>query len=302
MYKNRGWKNNKQSKTITTTYNIPTQLSGSVHIALISDVHDRCSDAALSILHQQQPDLILVARWPDGTPWSGRQSLDGRADGWMAGNPAHPHLVFQYCAKIWWFRIIRRTNEALEQGKRLSFSGRSGKIAPVVLGVGNHEWYHTEEDLQFFKEHGVVFLDNRDCELTVKGQKLLIGGMSTRYDLEWLDQFSQKTVWRFWSAITRIIIRNISKTRIGIRLRWSWQVTLMADSGVCSAEAEGNVEFRFLHRDRDYSHAILTVSMTIWSSAQEFPIRRIFRVLGIPVRWLWFSWVEVQAIINDGKK
>lgn len=55
-------KNNKQSKTITTTYNIPTQLSGSVHIALISDVHDRCPDAALSILHQQQPDLILVAR------------------------------------------------------------------------------------------------------------------------------------------------------------------------------------------------------------------------------------------------
>lgn len=43
-------KNNKQSKTITTTYNIPTQLSGSVHIALISDVHDRCPDAALSIL------------------------------------------------------------------------------------------------------------------------------------------------------------------------------------------------------------------------------------------------------------
>lgn len=72
-------KNNKQSKTITTTYNIPTQLSGSVHIALISDVHDRCPDAALSILHQQQPDLILVAgdlmerHDPVVSPWTVEQ-------------------------------------------------------------------------------------------------------------------------------------------------------------------------------------------------------------------------------------
>ena len=46
--------------------------------------------------------------------------------------------------------------------------------------------------MEFFKDQGVIFLDNRDCELTVKGQKLLIGGMPTRYDLEWLEQFSQK--------------------------------------------------------------------------------------------------------------
>ena len=89
---------------------------------------------------------------------------------------------------MYWFNIKKRWNKA--NGYR--FLEEAVKIAPVVLGVGNHEWYHTEEDLQFFKEHGVVFLDNRDCELTVKGQKLLIGGMSTRYDLEWLDQFSQK--------------------------------------------------------------------------------------------------------------
>lgn len=185
-------KNNKQSKTITTTYNIPTQLSGSVHIALISDVHDRCPDAALSILHQQQPDLILVAgdlmerHDPAVSPWTVEQM-----DEWQ-GIPR---------TRTWFFNIVRKFDGSASSGEQTKrwnkangyrFLEEAVKIAPVVLGVGNHEWYHTEEDLQFFKDHGVFFLDNRDCELTVKGQKLLIGGMSTRYDLEWLDQFSQK--------------------------------------------------------------------------------------------------------------
>ena len=173
-------KNNKQSKTITTTYNIPTQLSGSVHIALISDVHDRCPDAALSILHQQQPDLILVAgdlmerHDPAVSPWTVEQM-----DEWQ-GIPR---------TRTWFFNIVRKFDGSASSGEQTKrwnkangyrFLEEAVKIAPVVLGVGNHEWYHTEEDLQFFKEHGVVFLDNRDCELTVKGQKLLIGGMSTR--------------------------------------------------------------------------------------------------------------------------
>lgn len=185
-------KNNRQSKIITTTYNIPAQIFGSIRIALISDVHDRCPDAALSILRQQKPDLILVAgdlmerHDPAVSPWTVEQM-----DEWQ-GIPR---------TRTWFFNIVRKFDGSAASGEQTKrwdkengyrFLEETVKIAPVVLGVGNHEWYHTEEDLEFFKDQGVIFLDNRDCELTVKGQKLLIGGMSTRYDLEWLEQFSQK--------------------------------------------------------------------------------------------------------------
>lgn len=102
-------KNNKQSKTITTTYNIPTQLSGSVHIALISDVHDRCPDAALSILHQQQPDLILVAgdlmerHDPAVSPWTVEQM-----DEWQ-GIPR---------TRTWFFNIVRKFDGSASSGEQ----------------------------------------------------------------------------------------------------------------------------------------------------------------------------------------
>lgn len=185
-------KYSSNNKIIITTYNIKTNISQNIRIALISDVHDRCPDGALSILHQQKPDLILVAgdlmerHDPAVSPWTVEQM-----DEWQ-GIPR---------TRTWLFNIVRKIDGSASSGEKTTrwnkangyhFLEEAVKIAPVVLGVGNHEWYHTQEDLQFFEQLGVIFLDNQDCELTVKGQKLRIGGLSTRYDLEWLNCFAKK--------------------------------------------------------------------------------------------------------------
>ena len=65
-------------------------------------------------------------------------------------------------------------------------------LAPVFMSVGNHEWYFTAEDEKFFADHGITVLDNADVQVTIKGKKLRIGGLSTRYDLKWLKEYSQK--------------------------------------------------------------------------------------------------------------
>lgn len=60
------------------------------------------------------------------------------------------------------------------------------------MSVGNHEWYFTAEDERFFVDHNITVLDNADVQVTIKGKKLRIGGLSTRYDLDWLEEYAQK--------------------------------------------------------------------------------------------------------------
>lgn len=60
------------------------------------------------------------------------------------------------------------------------------------MSVGNHEWYFTAEDERFFVDRNITVLDNADVQVTIKGKKLRIGGLSTRYDLDWLEEYAQK--------------------------------------------------------------------------------------------------------------
>lgn len=120
-------KNNRQSKTITTTYNIPAQIFGSIRIAPDFRCSRSMSGCALSILRQQKPDLILVAgdlmerHDPAVSPWTVEQM-----DEWQ-GIPR---------TRTWFFNIVRKFDGSAasgEQTKRwdkengLPFSGRNGK-------------------------------------------------------------------------------------------------------------------------------------------------------------------------------
>jgi hypothetical protein len=72
------------------------------------------------------------------------------------------------------------------------FFEEASKIAPVYYSFGNHECYLYPKDEKILKENHITLLDNRDVEVEIKGQKLLIGGLSTCYDLEWLKNYSKK--------------------------------------------------------------------------------------------------------------
>lgn len=51
------------------------------------------------------------------------------------------------------------------------------------MSVGNYEWYFNDEDERFFIDHDITVLDNADVQVTIKGKKMQIGELSTRFDL-----------------------------------------------------------------------------------------------------------------------
>ena len=97
-------------------------------------------------------------------------------------------------------RLVRLVDRFAERGgvtedreeRGLAFLGEASAIAPVFLSVGNHEWYFLPGDLALFDRCGITLLDNADTEVVLRGVPVRIGGLSTRYDLEWLRNFSEK--------------------------------------------------------------------------------------------------------------
>lgn len=66
----------------------------------------------------------------------------------------------------------------------LEFFGEITKVAPVFAALGNHDYKYNAALLN----KKAVILDNRHCIYN----GIYIGGLSTRYDLKWLDLFSKQ--------------------------------------------------------------------------------------------------------------
>ena len=178
---------------VLTRYKANIGLEKKIRVALVSDLHDRNPSETLRMLRRIRPDLILAAgdileRHEKGkSPWTVE-----KMDAWQGISRKN----------TWFTKLIKALDGSLPSAhkKRRAWYEKNGYvflreasgIAPVVMGVGNHEWYYTGRDLAVLKRYGIRLLDNEDCELKVKGQSLRAGGLSTRYDLEWLDEFSRK--------------------------------------------------------------------------------------------------------------
>lgn len=58
--------------------------------------------------------------------------------------------------------LDRYDDEFARSGNGLAFVSHASEIAPIIMRVGNHEWYFTEDDYkQFENEHTVVLDDYR---------------------------------------------------------------------------------------------------------------------------------------------
>lgn len=89
--------------------------------------------------------------------------------------------------------ILLKRHGFTESNNGLEFLSKISDIAPVFYSLGNHEWYFTDEDKALFSEHGVTVLDNADVEVAIKGKRIRVGGLSTRFDLDWLREYSRKS-------------------------------------------------------------------------------------------------------------
>ncbi len=163
-----------------------------LHLALVTDLHNCEYETLIILLREERPDLILCAgdileRHEDGTSeWTGAK-MDAVI------NSIGKQSVSE---KIMWLldRITERTGRATHDNKdtAIEFLKQLPMIAPTFYSVGNHEWYFTDADYQVFEEFGITLLDNDDVEAQIGNVEVRIGGLSTRYDLDWLKNYSRK--------------------------------------------------------------------------------------------------------------
>ena len=179
------------SETIVTRYKNAGNHFG-LQLALVTDLHNCSRDELILLLKQEQPDAILCAgdileRHDDGaSEWTG-EKIDAVINSIGKQNAME---------KFMWLldRLTERTGRATHENEdtAIEFLKLLPSIAPTFYSVGNHEWYFTPSDYSTFEQQGVLLLDNADCIAKIKGKHIRIGGLSTRYDLEWLKSFSRK--------------------------------------------------------------------------------------------------------------
>ena len=173
-----------------TNYEINTGLG--LRMALVTDMHSMPYDDLLMLLQKEEPDAILLSgdtleRHEEGkSEWSFLSMEEWQFLPEMKGPMVSLMRVLD--------RLVEHKGIEAEEEEDLglAFLRDISKLAPVFMSVGNHEWYFTAEDESFFADHNITVLDNTDVQVTIKGKKLRIGGLSTRYDLDWLEEYAQK--------------------------------------------------------------------------------------------------------------
>lgn len=147
-------------------------LPGDLKAALVTDLHQREPEEVISALQSIRPDLIC-----------------------MAGDILERNDIGTDPRQLGTADWARAANARFHRGRKRGNSENAyhlfreaGKLAPVFMSVGNHEWYFQEEDQLAMAHSGVILLDNQDA----KWKGIRIGGLSSAPDLQWLKDFSEK--------------------------------------------------------------------------------------------------------------
>lgn len=173
-------------KYVLTEYVISAGMPSSLTIGLVSDLHECDPGEVLALLRQGRPDLIMVAgdtfERHEGSEDTLQKSDEGMLQRLLRGALMKLDDLFE-----WVFGECSHDSE-----NAYHFLREAGRIAPVFLSLGNHEWYLLPEDRKVMRESGTELLDNADCEIHIKNMKMCIGGLSSEADIGWLEKFCGK--------------------------------------------------------------------------------------------------------------
>ena len=126
------------------------EMNTPARIALLGDLHNRPFEAVTSSLRLHRPDIIAIA----GDIVYGSQP--------------------------------EKDISPLElQHNVLPFLSACTRIAPTFLSLGNHEWMLDAKDLSKIRRTGTVILDNDYCSTEVGGKKIIVGGLTSGYVLNY---------------------------------------------------------------------------------------------------------------------
>ena len=175
------------SKAILRRYRVCCGgLENDIRIALLSDLHERSADDIVRLIIPEKPDIIAIS----GDTFERFFDCDDCGE-----KPKRRRSVFA--------GALIRTGQALNSALRNTIDRKNqpdamnvfrvlekcGRLAPTFISLGNHEEELLDDDLLHIKRFGAILLDNADTGITVKGQRILIGGLSCQYDEKWLESF-----------------------------------------------------------------------------------------------------------------
>ena len=131
---------------VETTYSLDVPVS----VALLADLHGRPFDFVISSLETHKPDLIAIA----GDIVYGSHPTDD-------------------------------ISPLKSQSHVLPFLSACSSLAPTFLSLGNHEWMLDAADLELISSTGVTVLDNSYRSITVRNVRIVIGGLTSAYVLDY---------------------------------------------------------------------------------------------------------------------
>ena len=166
-------------KTKATYYSL--QQGQHIRIAQISDLHQGNPEASIQILKEWKPDLILITG-----DLLERFSLDKKEISIMKDWQGVKKKPVLYAFTSIFYRNKELQNSSCD--KAYFLLEQASKIAKVFYSIGNHEWYFTQEDYAVFEKYNITILDNQDTVFN----HIRIGGLSTKYDIDWIKSFSKK--------------------------------------------------------------------------------------------------------------
>lgn len=175
------------SKAVITRYHIDSglHLQKPVHIAHVSDLHERNSDDILEMIKNENPDLIFVT----GDTF---ERYDNRPQYEFDRRPVKRLIInlLHYSNFLLTKLLPNRTKPDEENVRR--FLREAARIAPVYMSLGNHEQKLLYRDYRFLSEEGIRLLDNADTAVTVGDFQFTLGGMSCWDYEKWLPTFLEK--------------------------------------------------------------------------------------------------------------
>ncbi len=157
-----------------------------LRVVLLSDIHERVPKGAADIIKTLAADIIAVS---GDTLERYDNELRSEYEHKTYSLPKRVLLEIAYWINFAANKVFGIHNRPSVK-KTYDFLTDISRIAPVVMSVGNHEQKFLPEDEALFRRLGITVLDNDDTVITIRGQRVLIGGLSTFYNEKWLSGFA----------------------------------------------------------------------------------------------------------------
>ena len=169
---------------ITTEYSVAGPAG--ISIAIVADLHEFEPKPVLSRLASINPDVIAVP----GDLFENHEfgeNLDKEDDSLISRMLCRIIHITNRLAGLRW-----RQKHRCSKQNAYDFLMKASEIAPVVMSLGNHELYLTEEDKAVLASAKVTLLNNSTVEI----KNVLFGGIPSKQitgkiDTEFLASFSE---------------------------------------------------------------------------------------------------------------